>query len=281
VELVVLAVVAALVLMTVAAAVRVVPEYQRLVVFRLGRVLDAKGPGLILLIPYVDRGVRVDLRERFVDVPPQSAITKDNAPVSVDFIIYLKIVDALPSVLSVEDFMGAAEGIAKTTLRAIVGDMALDDVLARRDQVNQLMRIKLDEVTDRWGVKVTAVEIREVVPPREIQDAMSRQMSAERTRRAMVTEAEGTREAAITVAEGEKQAAILRAEGQREATILQLQGLALGLREIDVVATSVAANTMQLQYLDAFKSLGTSEATKWIVPLEFTTLLRPFVERNE
>jgi regulator of protease activity HflC (stomatin/prohibitin superfamily) len=277
-ELVVLAVVALIALITVASAIRVVREYQRLVVFRLGRVLDAKGPGLVLLIPFIDRGVRVDLRERFVDVPPQSAITKDNAPVSVDFIIYLKIVDALPSVISVENFMGAAEGIAKTTLRAIVGDMALDDVLARRDQVNTLLRDKLDEVTERWGVKVTAVEIREIVPPREIQDAMSRQMSAERTRRAMVTEADGTRAAAITVAEGEKQAAILRAEGEREATILEAQGLALALREIDAAAVGVAPNTMGLQYLDAFKALGTSDATKWIVPLEFTALLRPFVD---
>ncbi|MPZ13264.1 MAG: SPFH/Band 7/PHB domain protein [Chloroflexi bacterium] len=259
--------------------IRIVPEYQRLVVFRLGRVLGAKGPGLVVLIPAVDQGVRVDLRERFVDVPPQSAITKDNAPVSVDFIIYLRIMQAVPSVLAVQDFLGAAEGIAKTTLRAIVGDMPLDDLLARRDQVNHMLRDKLDEVTDRWGVRVTAVEIREIVPPRDIQEAMSRQMSAERSRRATVTEAEGQREAAVTVAGGEKQAAILRAEGERQAIILRAQALALALGEVDSAAKAVAPNTMGLQYLDAFKTLGESASSKWIVPLEFTALLRPFLDQ--
>lgn len=274
---------------TILKAARIVAEYQRLVVFRLGRVLpEAKGPGLVFLIPWIDRPVTVDLRERFIEVPAQSAITRDNAPVSVDFLIYLRVVDPLPSVIAVEDFLGAAEGIAKTTLRAVVGDIVLDDVLSKREHMNEQLRTKLDDVTSRWGVKVTAVEVREIQPPRDIQEAMSRQMSAERNRRAMVLEAEGQREAAIAVAEGQKQAAILQAEGQRQATILeaegtrqaqilQAEGLAAALGQIDTAAARVGANTMGLQYLDAFKTLSDSESSKWIVPLEFTSLLRPFV----
>jgi regulator of protease activity HflC (stomatin/prohibitin superfamily) len=274
---------------TILRAAKIVPEYQRLVVFRLGRALpNAKGPGLVFLIPWIDRPVTADLRERFHEIPAQSAITKDNAPVSVDFLIYRKVVDPFASIVAVEDFQGAAEGIAKTTLRAVVGDIVLDDVLSRRESMNVTLREKLDEVTERWGVKITAVEVREIQPPRDIQDAMSRQMSAERNRRAVVTEADGTREAAIAVAEGQKQSAILtaeglrqatilEAEGTRQATILQAEGLAAALSQIDSTAQTVSVNTMGLQYLDTFKTLSRSDSAKWIVPLEFTSLLRQFV----
>ena len=261
-----------------AMSVRIVLEYQRLVVFRLGRVTGARGPGLVLLIPVVDRGVRVDLRERFFDVPPQPCITQDNASVSIDFLVYMKIVDALSSVLNVMQYEGAARGIAMTTLRAVVGDMLLDAVLSKREQINDVLRGKLDEVTHRWGIKVTAVEIREILPPREVQDAMTRQMAAERSRRATVTEAEGKREAAIRVAEGQKQAAILEAEGQRQAAILRAEGFALALAKVFDVAHTVDSKTMSLQYLDALKALGAAPATKLVVPVEFTNLLRPFLE---
>lgn len=278
-----------LVLVTLYKMARVVPEYQRLVVFRLGRVLpEAKGPGLVLLIPYVDKPRVADLRERFHEIPAQSAITKDNAPVSVDFLIYRRVVDPVASIVAVEDFQGAAEGIAKTTLRSVVGDISLDDVLSRREHMNEVMRDKLDEVTERWGVKVTAVEVREILPPHDIQEAMSRQMSAERNRRAVVTEADGKREAAIAIATGEKQAAILQAEGlrqatileaegTRQATILQAEGLAAALAQIDAAAGQVGTNTMGLQYLDAFRTLSRSDSTKWIVPMEITGLLRSFM----
>lgn len=269
-----------LMLILLGMSIRVVPEYNRLVVFRLGRVIGAKGPGLILLIPFVDRGVRVDLRETFFDVPPQTTITKDNAPVSIDFLVYMKIVDALPSVVNVEDYDGASRGIAITTLRAVVGDMALDDVLSRRDEINEALRTKLDEVTNRWGIKVTAVEIREIIPPPVIQEAMTRQMSAERTRRAQVTEATGTREASITIAEGNKQAAILEAEGKRQATLLEAEGYALALQSIHNVARGLDSNTMSLQYLEALRQLGASPATKMVIPTEFTNLLRPFLNHT-
>ena len=279
-NLVVLAVLVLAAIIIFSMAVRIVPEYQRLVVFRLGRVIGAAGPGLILLIPFIDRGVRVDLRERFFDVPPQTCITQDNASLSIDFLVYSKIADALPSVLNVEDYEGASRGIAITTLRAVVGDMMLDEVLSKRERINEALRGKLDEVTNRWGIKVTAVEIREIIPPREIMEAMSRQMSAERTRRAVVTEAEGNREAAITVAEGQKQAAILEAEGARQAAILRAEGFALALEKVFAVARTVDSKTMSMQYLDTLRALGAAPATKFVVPMEFTSLLRPFLEHT-
>jgi regulator of protease activity HflC (stomatin/prohibitin superfamily) len=300
--LITLVALAALILLLARLAVRIVPEYQRLVVFRLGRALGARGPGLILLIPFADRGERVDLRERFFDVEPQTTITKDNAPLSIDFLVYMKVIDPLLSVLEVVDFTGAARGIAMTTLRALVGDMHLDDVLAKRDQLNELLQGKLDDVTNRWGIKVTAVEIREIIPPRDIQEAMSRQMSAERLRRAVVTEAEGRRESVVTVAEGEKQARILQAqaekaarilqaegqreaqiqeaEGARQAEILRGEGYAGALQRIQEVAAQLGSNTMSLQYLEMLGRLGDSTATKFVVPLELTTLLQPFTRHT-
>jgi regulator of protease activity HflC (stomatin/prohibitin superfamily) len=255
-------------------AIKIVPEYQRMMVFRLGRAIGTKGPGLIFLIPIVDRGIRVDLREQYLEIPHQTAITEDNAPISIDFIVFTKVVDAQMSVLAVQNFEGAAQNIAATTLRSVVGDMPLDDVLAKREAMNEILRAKLDEVTERWGVKVTNVEIREIVPPQAVQEAMTRQMSAERTRRAVVTEAEGTKSAAITVAEGNKQSAILNAEGERQAAILRAEGFSLALSKIFEIARGVDANTMSLQYLEALKQIGASASTKFIIPMEFATMLQ-------
>lgn len=260
-------------------ALRIVPEYQRMVIFRLGRMIGQKGPGLVIVIPFIDRPVRVDLRELFLEIPHQTCITKDNAPIAIDFLVYWKVVDPPLSVIKVQDFAGASQGIATTTLRAVVGDIALDDVLAKRDQINDILRAKLDEVTERWGVKVTTVEIREIEPPKEVQEAMNKQMAAERSRRAMVTEADGRREAAVKVAEGEKQAAVLKAEGEKQAAILRAEGFSLALQRVFEVASTVDAKTMSLQYLDALKALGAGPATKIVFPLEFTSLLRPLFEK--
>ncbi len=197
--------------------IRVVKDYERLVLFRLGRFAGTRGPGLVWLWPVIDQVSKVNLREDFLEIPSQTCITQDNAPIDIDFLIYWKVVDPGLSVLKVRDFAGASQGIATTTLRAVIGDIPLDDVLAKREQINQVLRAKLDEVTERWGVKVTGVEIREIVPPRDIQQAMNRQMSAERERRAVVLEADGKKQASITVAEGNKQAAILQAEGARQS----------------------------------------------------------------
>ncbi len=278
-SIVLLTVVLVLVVVFLANAIRIVPEFQRLVIFRLGRCIGQKGPGLVIIIPVIDRPIRVDLRELFLPIPHQTCITRDNAPISIDFLVYWKVVDPSLSVVKVQDFAGASQGIATTTLRAVVGDIPLDDVLAKRDQINQVLRTKLDEVTERWGVKVTTVEIREIVPPKEVQEAMNKQMAAERNRRAMVTEADGRREAAVKVAEGEKQAAILKAEGDKQAAILRAEGFALALQKVFEVANTVDAKTMSLQYLDALKALGASPATKIVFPMEFTSLLRPLFDK--
>jgi regulator of protease activity HflC (stomatin/prohibitin superfamily) len=269
-----------------------VSEYQRLVVFRLGRCVGSKGPGLVLLIPVVDRAVKQDLREQVREIPHQTSITKDNAPISIDFLWYYKILDPTQSVLQVGNFESAAQGMATTTLRAVIGSMSLDEVLSEREHINTLLRTRLDEVTERWGVKVTNVEIREIIPPRDVQDAMNRQMSAERIRRAVVTESTGTREAAINVAEGEKQSAILRAEGekqsailsaegQKQAQLLRAEGFAAALERIYSSASTVDQKTMTLQYFDTLKAIGTSPSTKYIFPMEFSTMLSSFLKGFE
>ncbi len=265
-------------LVILTASVRIVPEYRRLVIFRLGRSLGTRGPGIIFIIPFIDRAVMVDLREVFFDVPPQTCITADNASLSIDFLVYDKVIDPERSVLEVENFTGAARGLAITTLRAVVGAMALDDVLSKRDEINRILHEKLDDVTDRWGIRVMAVEIREVVPPRDIAEAMTRQMAAERNRRAVVTEADGQREAAIARAEGEKRAAVLAAEGDREAAIRRAEGFALALDEIHKVAQDIDHKTLTLQYLEALKALGEGEATKFVIPTEFINLAQPLAD---
>jgi len=269
-----LAVVLVLLVLLVRLSIRIVREYQRIVLFRLGRSLGTRGPGLVLIIPVVDRPVLVDLREQYLEIPAQNAITADNATISIDFIIFTRVIDAVASVVEVQYFAGAAQNIAATTLRSVVGDMSLDDVLSKREQMNEQLRARLDEVTERWGVKVTNVEVREITPPPQVQEAMTRQMSAERTRRAVVTEATGAKQAAITVAEGQKQAAILNAEGDRQAAILRAEGFALALDKIFAVAKTVDANTMSLQYLDALKQIGASPSTKFVVPMELASLLQ-------
>jgi regulator of protease activity HflC (stomatin/prohibitin superfamily) len=255
-------------------SIKIVREFQRLVIFRLGRSIGSKGPGLVFLIPILDRPQWVDLREFYLEIPHQTSITKDNAPISIDFITFYKVLDPVMSVIAIQDFAGAALNIAATTLRSVVGDISLDDVLAKREEINQILRAKLDAITERWGVKVTNVEIREIIPPPAVQEAMTRQMSAERSRRAVVTEADGTKEAAVTVAEGDKQANILKAEGERQAAILRAEGFALALKTVFEAAKGVDAKTMGLQYLEALKVLGASPSTKFILPLELTGLLK-------
>jgi regulator of protease activity HflC (stomatin/prohibitin superfamily) len=195
-------------------------------------------------------------------------------------------------VIQVGNFEAAAQGLATTTLRSVIGSILLDDVLSQREHINQTLRVKLDEITERWGVKVTNVEIREIIPPDEVQDAMNRQITAERVRRAVVTESTGQREAAVNVAEGEKAAAILRAEGDkqsnilraegdREAQLLRAEGYAAALDRIFSIAKEVDHKTMTLQYFETLKNIGMSESTKYIFPLEFTDFLDGFRKGEE
>jgi regulator of protease activity HflC (stomatin/prohibitin superfamily) len=270
-------------------AIKIVNEYQRLVVFRLGRCIGTKGPGLVLLIPWVDRPVKVDLREQIREVPHQVSITKDNAPISIDFLWYYKVLDPTLSVVGVGNFELSAAGMATTTLRSVIGGIPLDEVLSQREHINQTLRVKLDEVTERWGVKVTNVEIREIIPPKDVQDAMNKQMSAERIRRAVVTESMGTKEAAINVAEGNKQAAILQAEGSKQAAILEAEGqkqaqalkaegFAMALDKIFASAKAIDQKTMTLQYFETLKNIGQGSSTKFIFPMEFTSMIENFVK---
>ena len=266
-------------------------NYERLARFKFGNFEGMKGPGPVWMIPIVHSGARVDLRTEVIDIPRQRNITKDNAPIDIDFLVYMRVINEISerAVLEVENYRAAVIGLATTTLRAVVGDIDLDEVLSQRERINTILRERLDSETERWGIKVTNVEIREIEPPVDIQDAMNRQMSAERVRRAVVREAEGTREAAVTVADGEKQATILAAEGDRQAEILQAEGdqqaailradgFALALDRIYSVAQNVDGKTMSLQYFETLKELGSSEATKFIFPLEFTNFLKPFTD---
>jgi regulator of protease activity HflC (stomatin/prohibitin superfamily) len=285
------------VLLILANAIRIVPEYQRLVVFRLGRVLGTpRGPGIVFLIPFIDRPVRpgggigaVDLREQIREVPHQVSITKDNAPISIDFLWYFKVLDPTASVVAVGNFEQSAAGMATTTLRSVIGGIVLDEVLSQREHINDMLRTRLDEVTERWGVKVTNVEIREIIPPREVQEAMNRQMTAERVRRALVTEsmgdqqaainrAEGTKQAAVLQADGERQANVLRAEGDKQAQALRAEGYSVALEKIFGAAKLIDQKTMTLQYFETLKSLGQGASTKYIFPMEFTSLIENFIK---
>ena len=263
---------------------RVLPEYERLVVLRLGKYAGTRGPGLTFMIPVLESARKVDMRERFLEIPRQTAISKDNTAIDIDFLVYYRVVNPKLSVLEIENVVQASLNIAATTLRAVIGDIELDDVLAKREQINDVLRVKLDEVTERWGVKITRVEIREVEPPMSVKEAMNRQMASERERRAMVTRAEGERAAAIMVAEGEKQSAILRAEGEKQASVLRAegerqaqlllaQGRAAGLEALYQEAKDLDEKTMVLQYLDALRAVGASPSTKFVLPMEITGLL--------
>ena len=268
------------------AIINFVRDYERIARFRLGKFEGMKGPGVVIAIPIIHSTEKIDTRVEVLDISRQTNITKDNVPLSIDVLVYLRvdIANSERSVLEVEDYRYAVRGLATTTMRAVIGDMALDEVLSQRDRINELIRTRLDTETERWGIKVTNVEIREVDPPADVQDAMNQQMNSERERRAAVLQASGIKEAQITVAEGEKRAAILKAEGSRESEILQAEGdqqaavlrasgYAEALQEIQDTAKGVGVNTMTLQYIEALKEIGEGESTKYVLPLELTKML--------
>lgn len=275
----------ALLVIYIISAIRFVDQWDRLVVLRLGNYAGTRGPGVTVVFPFFERAIAVSTREVLRDIPAQTAITQDNASILIDFLVYYQITDPAASVLEVEDVHVATTSIATTTLRAVIGDIDLDGVLSKREQINGILRVKLDEATERWGIKVTAVEIREIEPPREILDAMNRQMSAERQRRAEVTRANGDRESAIARAEGEKQSSILRAEGdrqakilaaqaEREAQLLQAEGYAQALEAIYKAAQHIDEKTMALQYMEMLEQIGKSESTKFVLPMELTSFVQ-------
>lgn len=272
-----------LLLILIVPNIKILKEYERAVIFRLGRVSGTKGPGIVFLVPIIDRAVKADLRENYFEIRRQLCITAENSPLDVDVLFYYRVINPEDSVVKIRDFRAAAIGIAQTTLRSVIGDILLDDVLTKREYINTVLRDKLDEMTERWGVKVTSVEIREILPPSRVQNAMVRQMEAERIRRAMVIEADGRKEAIIKVAEGEARSEVLKAEGDREAVILEAEGIrqgnileaegdALALDKIFGVVRNIDSKTMTLQYLKALDALGNNEQTRLIFPLDFANL---------
>ncbi len=268
----------------------VVQQYQRMIVQRLGTYVGLKRPGLHFLIPIIDNGTKVDLRERVIRVPTQKYITLDNVVVDMDFVIYFQVMEdtAEKAVLDVQNFEQAVINLAFATLRAVIGAIDLSAALSERERIRDDVQVRMDEVTGRWGVKVSQVEINEIDPPAGVKQAMERQKSADAIKTADITESEGQRQSQINRAEGEKQAAILGAEGSRaaeildaegnqQATVLRAQGFSNALNEIYQVASTVDAKTMSLQYFETLKSLGASPATKFIFPMEFTSMLSNFM----
>ena len=273
-----------------AAGVVIVQQYQRMVVQKFGTYIGTFKPGFHFLIPIMYNGTKVDLRERVARVPTQKYITSDNVVVDMDFVIYYRVMDefAERAVLEVQNFEMAVVNLAFATLRAVIGATTLAEALTEREKMRDQLQVRMDEVTERWGVKVSQVEINEIDPPPGVKQAMEREKSAEAIKTADITESEGQRQAQINRAEGEKQAAILSAEGERQSEILQAEGdqqaailraegFSGALDRIYKVASTVDAKTMSLQYFDTLKSLGESPSTKWIFPMEFTSMLSPFL----
>ncbi len=267
-----------------------VQQYQRMVVQKFGTFTGTRRSGLHFLVPFVYHGTKVDLRERVTRVPTQKYITADNVVVDMDFVIYYRVMEehSERAVLEVQNFELAVVNLAFATLRAVIGATTLSDALSERERMRDALQVRMDEVTERWGVKISQVEINEIDPPPGVKAAMEREKSAEAIKTADITESEGTRQSQINRAEGERQAAILAAEGQRQAEILKAegdqqaavlraQGFSEALERINAVASNADGRTMSLQYFETLKSLGDSPSTKWIFPMEFTSMLGNFL----
>ena len=275
-----------------AAGIVIVQQQERMVVQRFGRFDKVVGPGFRFLVPLIFHGTKVGIWERTQRVPTQKYITTDNVVVDLDFVIYYQVLpdedNPRKAVLDVQSFEAAVVNLAVAELRSIIGNISLADALAERERIQSRLQMALDENTGRWGVKVRNVAINEIDPPPGVKQAMEREKSAAAIKTAEITESEGQRQAQINRAEGEKEAAILQAEGNRQAsileaegdqqaTVLRAQGFSSALEQIYNVANNVDAKTMSLQYFDTLKSLGSSPSTKFIFPMEFTSMLSPFL----
>jgi regulator of protease activity HflC (stomatin/prohibitin superfamily) len=272
--LIVLAVIAIVVLFTVAQGIRIVPQARAGIVERLGRYHRTLDAGLALVVPYVDRvKPLLDMREQVVSFPPQPVITEDNLVISIDTVIYFQVTDPKAATYEIADYISAIEQLTVTTLRNVIGGMTLEDTLTSRDKVSGALRIVLDEATGRWGIRVNRVELKNVDPPATIQEAMEKQMRAERDRRAAILTAEGVKQSQILTAEGEKQSAILRAEGQREAQILEAEGQSKAIETVfaAIHAGDADPKLLAYQYLQTLPRIAQGDANKvWIIPSEFS-----------
>jgi regulator of protease activity HflC (stomatin/prohibitin superfamily) len=275
--LIVLIVVAVVVLVTLSRGIRIIPQARAGVVERLGRYQRTLDPGLALVVPYVDRvKPLIDLREQVVSFPPQPVITEDNLVINIDTVIYFQVTDPKAATYEIADYIAAIEQLTVTTLRNVIGGMTLEDTLTSRDKISSALRVVLDEATGRWGIRVNRVELKAVDPPASIQEAMEKQMRAERDRRAAILTAEGVKQSQILTAEGEKQSAILRAEGQRESQILEAEGEARAIETVfDAIHRGDAdPKLLAYQYLQVLPQIADGEASKvWIIPSEITQAL--------
>ena len=293
-------IVAIFLLVVVAKTIKIVPQATVMIIERFGRFSRLAESGLNIIVPFLDkpRGVywtnvrpgltSIDLREQFIDLPPQPVITRDNVTIHVDSVVYWQITDATKAVYEVADLVGGLVQLTITGMRAVMGDMDLDHTLSQRDQINAKLRIILDEATDKWGVKVTRVDVKNINPPEDVRVTMEKQMTAERNRRALVLQAEGERQAAITRAEGEKQAAVTRAEGEKQSAILQAEGAAqarLRNAEAEAEAISQVAKAMldhgnpaqyliTQRYIESLKEMSRGNNAKVVfMPVETSAML--------
>ncbi|MDK2954010.1 MAG: hypothetical protein PWQ27_1393 [Kosmotoga sp.] len=277
---------AVIALIIAVSGIKIIRPFEKGLVERLGKFRRQAQPGLNFIIPFIERIVKIDMREMVIDVPPQEVITKDNVIVTVDAVIYYEITDAFRVVYNVRDFKIAAIKLAQTNLRNVIGEMELDQTLTSRERINAKLRDVLDEATDKWGVKVTRVEIKKIDPPQDIMDAMSKQMKAERTKRAVILEAEGYKQSEITKAEGDKRSAILKAEGQAEAIkrvaeankyklIAEAEGQAIAIVNVfKAIHEGQPTNDLiAIRYLEALKAIANGPANKVFLPFEASSLL--------
>lgn len=281
-----LVVIAVFLIIVAASSLKIVRPFERGLIERLGKFKREVGSGVHFIIPFFEKMIKVDMREKVIDVPPQEVITKDNVVVTVDAVIYYEVTDAYRVVYNVSNFEMATIKLAQTNLRNVIGELELDQTLTSREKINMKLRTVLDEATDKWGVRITRVEIKKIDPPQDITEAMSKQMKAERTKRAAILEAEGYREAQILKAEGEKNAAILRAEGEAEAIkrvaeanrqklILEAMGQAEAIRMIfqAIHEGKPTSDLITIRYLDALKEIANGQATKIFLPFEASSIL--------
>ena len=262
-----------LALVTVASAVEVVDAYEKEALTVFGEYRTLLSPGVHLIPPFVSRTYAFDMRTQTLDVPRQEAITRDNSPVTADAVVYIKVMDATRAFLEVDDYKKATSNLAQTTLRAVLGDMELDDTLSRREQINDRINEELDEPTDEWGIRVEGVEVREVSPSTDVKRAMEQQTSAERRRRAMILEAQGERRSAVEQAEGDKQSNIIRAQGEKQSQILEAQGDAISTVLRARSAESMGERAIIERGMETLAEIGQGDSTTFVVPQELTSLV--------
>ncbi|XVH30615.1 SPFH domain-containing protein [Haloferacaceae archaeon DSL9] len=262
-----------LVLVTIWQSVEIVDAYEKKALTVFGEYRKLLEPGINFIPPFVSRTYAFDMRTQTLDVPRQEAITRDNSPVTADAVVYIKVMDAKKAFLEVDDYKKAVSNLAQTTLRAVLGDMELDDTLNKRQEINAKIRQELDEPTDEWGIRVESVEVREVNPSKDVQQAMEQQTSAERRRRAMILEAQGERRSAVEQAEGDKQSNIIRAQGEKQSQILEAQGDAISTVLRAKSAESMGERAIIERGMETLESIGQGDSTTFVLPQELTSLV--------